>query len=78
MKRKKYPQCVIKITSGKSQKELADSIEKFLKCAVSITPYEGKRVLNEKIIHGKWYELEFLISSKNYLFIKRYVTPHIQ
>jgi len=77
IKRKKYPQCMIKITSGKSQNELAEFIRRFLTCAVSITFFEEERILNERVIHGKWYELEFLTSSKNYKFIKMHVLPNL-
>jgi hypothetical protein len=77
IKRKKYPQCMVKITSGKSQNELANSIRNFLNCAVSITPYRGDRMLNGKIITGKWYELEFLVSSKNYKFVSSYILPNL-
>jgi len=77
IKRKKYPQCMIKIISGKSQHELANLIRKFLNCAVMITQYEEDRILDGRIIHGKWYELEFLVSSKNYEFVKKHVLPNL-
>ena len=77
IKRKKYPQCMVKITSGKRQDKLATSIKNFLNCAVSITSYKKDKILDGRIIKGKWYELEFLVSSKNCRFVKLYILPHL-
>ena len=77
IKRPKYPQCVIRIGSGSEQTELAESIREILNCSVSITPQERDSVLNERKIHGRWFDLEFYVSSKNFKFIQRCVLPHM-
>lgn len=77
IKRKKYPQCAIRIISGENQAELADLIRNFLNCVVSITFHKGDRILNGRTINGKWYELEFLVSSKNYKFVKLHILPNL-
>jgi hypothetical protein len=78
VKRKKYPQCAIRVYSKENPSILAEFIRKFLRCAVRITFHTGTRKLNGKIIVGKWYELEFLVSSKNYIFMSKYVIPFLQ
>jgi len=77
IKRKKYPQCAIRIISGKKQTELYYAIRKMLNCAVSITLFDEDRMLKGKKIHGKWFELEFLVSSKNLKFVKDFILPHL-
>jgi len=79
-KNKKYPQCVIRITSGFKQEILMKSIREFLACSVTDTKREGKRYLKKenRIINGSWHELEFSISSKNFDFIFNYVVPNIK
>jgi len=71
IKRQKYPQCVIRISSHKPQFELAEEIRKILKCKVSVS----KRT---KFIRKKWYTLEFYVSKKNYSFVQRFVIPFIE
>ena len=79
IKRPKYPQCVIRITSGASQNELKEAIKRILKCSVSIT--ENQRevyyVKEKRIIKGKSFRLEFLVSKKNINFIIKYVLPFL-
>lgn len=79
IKRPKYPQCVIRITSGHEQTELSNSISKTMKCGVSIT--KRHRVAfyksENRLIDGTWYDLEFLVSSKNMSFMKSFVLPYV-
>lgn len=79
IKRKKYPQCVIRIVSGTEQNKLAESIRRLLKCAVSITKrYRVSFFQRERrFISGVSFDLEFLVSSKNFIFIKNHVLPRI-
>ena len=74
IKRKNYPQCVIRITSGKSQEELKNSIEMLLNCKVSITRRQRFR---EGKQWKKWYALEFYVSYKNSNFIEKYILPYL-
>ena len=79
IKRKKYPQCVIRIVSGSKQTNLAENIKRLLKCSVSITKrYRVSFFHQEKrLISGVSFSLEFLTSSKNFTFIKNYILPRI-
>jgi len=75
IKRPKYPQCAIRITSGHRQKNLEISIEKNFNCGASITE---ERCFNKKWkIWNHGSRLEFLISSKNFKKFKRFVLPYI-
>lgn len=58
VKRKRYPQCVIRITSGREQLELANAIGKTLHCSVAITFRRRERILKGRKIRGTWYEAE--------------------
>jgi len=77
IKRKRYPQCVVRITSGFRQLELAKTIRETLQCSVSIISRKGERVLKGRKIHGAWSEMEFYVSSKNHELIKQFVLPHL-
>jgi len=65
IKRKKYPQCAVRITSSEKQIDLKSTIEKILRCKVNITKDENA------------YDLEFYVSPKNYKIIKENVLPYI-
>jgi len=80
IKRKKYPQCAIRITSCNKEFIIYRLIKKFLKCSVFITKKQKKIFFkNEnRFIYGKWFELEFLLSSKNSDFFLSYVLPYIK
>jgi len=80
IKRPKYPQCAIRISSGTPQIELRNSIIELLGCSAWITKKQ-KRALFKKenrIIEGTSYDLEFLVSSKTIKFIKSFVLPYVQ
>ncbi len=78
IKRKKYPVCVIRITSGSLQAKLAKAIIHALRCAVSVTPKYREVKFKNYLIKGHFSQLEFLISKKNSVFIKNYILPQIQ
>jgi hypothetical protein len=78
VKRPKYPQCVIKITSGRPQKELKSAIESSFKCKCTISKQYREVELNGYLIKGTCYNIEFCISGKNSDIIKTYTLPWIQ
>ncbi len=61
--------CRAKISCGSKPLELEEAIRKFLNCKT--------RIIKVKSKWGEGYNLEFLISSKNYKFVKEFVLPHI-
>lgn len=77
VKRKRYPQCVIRITSGREQLELANAIGKILRCSVAVIFRRRERILKGRKIRGTWYKAEFYVSSKNHKFVKQFVLPHL-
>lgn len=80
IKRKQYPQCLIRISTGIWQDILQKQIETTLKVQVR----QSKRHINKfsksfgKIIQGSWIEVEFGVTRKSHQFILDYVVPHIQ
>jgi len=76
IKRPKYPQCAIRITSGHPQKYLKEFVEKNLNCCASIT--EEKSFNKQWIMWNHGFSLEFLVSSKNFDNIKQYILQYIQ
>ena len=78
IKRKRYPQCEIRITSGSKQSILSYHIRKMLNCSACITYRERDKEIEGRKIHGHEYSLEFYVSSKNYEFIKENVVPRIR
>ena len=80
IKRPKYPQCAIRITSGKKQTGLSESITKIMNCSVNIIRRHRKMFFKKenRIIEGTWYDMEFLVSSKTIEFVKSFILPHIK
>lgn len=76
-KRPKYPQCVIRIASGKFQEEFCEAIKILLSCRCGITRRYRETALNDRKISGTSYALEFYVSRKNMDLIKKYVLPWI-
>lgn len=74
IKRKNYPQCVVRISSGKPQTSLKNAIENTLCCKVLITNRQKNRGGK---LWKNWYCLEFYVSRKNSGFIKNYLLPKI-
>ncbi|MBI2546986.1 MAG: hypothetical protein HYW23_00905 [Candidatus Aenigmarchaeota archaeon] len=77
IKRSKYPQCVVRITSGKAQIFLQKAVKEMLKCGVTITHRSGVSMLGDRKIVGKWYCMEFVVSKKTRDFIKKYILPEM-
>ena len=79
VKRRKYPQCLVRIFSGQREEKLANEIRRTLGCCVSIYKKDEKRYFakENRVIDGTWFELNFLISSKNYKFIENFVLSNI-
>ena len=78
VKRPKYPQCVIRITSKYPQRNLAKLIEERFKCKIQISSVKRKAVLNKRTISSIFSRLEFYVSSKNFGHILKYVIPFIK
>lgn len=80
VKRPKYPQCAISISSGSFQDILAQKITQILSCSVYQTK-QHKRCFSKKLgrfIEGTGYKLVFYASRKNNEFISSFVIPHLQ
>jgi len=78
IKRKKYPQCQIRIWDGKAPEKLKRQIISKLKCTARIYFVKHVSSLNGRRISGKGYYLEFYVSSKNLEFVKKFIYPEIQ
>ena len=75
VKRKKYPQCAIRIISGYRQEQLKIVVERMLNCKSSIE--ETGQFVKE---WENWYpafRLSFLVSKKNWKIIEKNVLPFI-
>jgi len=80
IKRPKYPQCAIRISSGTPQIELRNSIIELLGCSAWITKKHQRALFKKenRMIEGTSYDLEFVVSSKNINFIKLNILPNIR
>lgn len=80
IKRIKYPQCVVRITSKFKETMLIDLIKQFLNCSVSNIKRSGKRYLRkeDRFIVGTWNSIEFLVSSKNFGFFLSFILPNMK
>lgn len=77
IKRPKYPQCAVRISTGKKPQELAEVIRKMLRCSVYVEKKTQLKFLEGRKFFGTCYRLEFLISSKNLDIVQRYILPNI-
>tara|TARA_Y100000310_G_C20682751_1_gene816985 strand:- start:684 stop:1247 length:564 start_codon:yes stop_codon:yes gene_type:complete len=75
--RPKYPQCIIRITSGRPSTELMLLIKQTLGCAASISSRQNTSYLNGRKISGIGYILQFCVSKKNIEELETYVLPWI-
>ena len=75
--RKEYPYCAIRITSGKEQKELRDSIINSLKCGCNHIKESKKCKIDGREFIGTSHRIEFYVSSKNYELVEKYILPEI-
>ncbi len=69
--------CRAKITCGSRPVILERAIESFLNCKTRIIKVKTDGLIGKQKISGVGYNLEFLISSKNYEFVKDYLLPYI-
>lgn len=77
LRRPKYPQCAIRITSGKPAVALRAAITNGLGSNVSQRCLHQRSNLNGRIINGTCDKLEFYVSPKNFSFFKNFIVPHI-
>ncbi len=77
IKRSKYPQCVVRVSSGSIPTDLIEAVKKILGCSVSIGFDKRVSYLDGRKISGGCYRLEFYISSKPLQTIKEFVLPSI-
>ncbi len=77
IRRPKYPQCAIRITSGKPAITLKSAIIDKLSVGVSRRCLHQRSNLNGRIINGTCDKLEFYVSPKNISFFKRFIIPHM-
>ena len=75
--RKQYPQCKIRITSGKPQYQLRKTIKNLLGSGCCIYSEHRIAYLDGRRIEGTCYRLEFLVSKKNVQLIKNHILPWI-
>lgn len=78
VKRKKYPQCVIRISSGSKPETLSNLIREKMGCYVGNTLRRGTKNIGSRDIEGSWWETEFYVSEKNSDFILKSVVPEIR
>ncbi len=80
IKRPKYPQCLIHIIGGSIQTDLEKAIRDVMKCSVFQMERYQKRFIKTlgRTIEGKWWDLEFCVSSKTAKFVLDYILPHLQ
>lgn len=77
IKRPRYPQCAIRITSGSKQIALLQAITRVLGCHASILYEKKDSYLGDRKISGASYRIEFCVSSKTFELIKDFVLPHM-
>lgn len=76
-RRKTYPQCTVRIISGKINEKLQKHIENNLNCSCWIEPMKrSKSSFSKRNIVG--YRHCFYVSSKNKEIFRKSVLPHIQ
>ncbi|NIP40928.1 MAG: hypothetical protein GTN39_05415 [Candidatus Aenigmarchaeota archaeon] len=80
IKRPKYPQCRVRITSGKVLSETKKLVEKHLNCKCNIESYvvSTYSLPRAKVKEGIGYKHYFYISPKNVSIFKRYVYRYLQ
>lgn len=76
IRRPAYPQCVVRITSSKPQNELAKAMRSSF-CECSISNYAHPNTIEGREIFSRYSRLEFCISNKNMVLIKKYLLPYL-
>jgi len=74
-KRPSYPQCMVRITSGASQKELRELIIRYFKCGSYIADSEYFAKKWGVMVIGK--RVQFYVSPKNFEIIERFILPYL-
>lgn len=79
VKRKKYPQCAIRIYSGKEEKILINNLKKFLNCSILSMKRQRKTYFRKenRYFNSTWFVIEFVVSKKNYHQINNYVLNNL-
>lgn len=77
VKRPKYPQCVIRITSGLVQDFLQKQLESSLDIKILQTRRCGKKFIKGKFYDTRWVTLEFYVSKRVHHFLLKYVIPQM-
>ena len=75
--RPQFPQCAIRITSGKEQKELRNIIITILKCGCNHRKKVQQSEIDGREFIGTCHVIEFYVTPKNVEVIKKYVFPEI-
>jgi len=80
IKRPQYPQCRIRIATGKKIKYLKTLIEEHLNCKCFVNKVIVDSVIGvpPRKVHGECFYYDFYLSSKNYNEFKNLVYPFIQ
>jgi len=77
IKRPRYPQCAIQISSDQLPIDLKKAIKNCLNCGVNNFYRERWANIDGRFIYSHENRTEFYLSSKNYLFFQGYVLPWI-
>jgi len=76
LRRPKYPQCAVRITSSRPQLDLVNSIKKNL-CKCSISTYARQGIIEGRTIFSRFARLEFCVSNKNKTIVKDFLLPYV-
>lgn len=78
IKRPRYPQCEIRITSARASQKLRRLISKHLTCSARIEKVHVNAIINGRPVIGTGYKHSFYLSSKNLPDFIKLVYPHVQ
>jgi hypothetical protein len=78
IKRPAYPQCEIRITSGKASQKLRRLISRHLTCSARIEKVYVNSIIGGRPLTGTGYKHSFYLSSKNLPDFIKLVYPHVQ
>ena len=75
--RKEYPQCKVRIYSGKEEPQLVKAIEKILNCEVNQIKRRFKTKIGDREFISNVVNIEFRVFPKNFNFIETFVLPNM-
>ncbi|MCD4760171.1 hypothetical protein K8R33_04765 [archaeon] len=75
--RPQYPQCAVRITSGKEQKDLRVAIINMLGCGCSYRSITKESQIDGRNFIGTGHVIEFYISPKNFKFTEKFILPEM-